>query len=73
MIKNFVFKTAWISSDETDSVWLLASLNRMPPCQNKMHFKRFLDSVLQKSTKLKSWEKEIKEKYKKESIATFFS
>lgn len=39
--------------------------------QNKQHFKRFMDSVLQKTTKLKGLLKDIRANYTKESTATY--
>ena len=38
------------------------------PCQNKVLVKRFMESVLQKSTKLKSLLKDLKDNYTPESI-----
>ena len=40
------------------------------PGQNKLHFKRFLESILAKTTKLKSLRKELHDNYTAESIKT---
>ena len=41
-----------------------------PAPENKQHFKRNMDSILQKTTKLRGLLKELGEKYTKESTAS---
>lgn len=42
----------------------------MLPCQNKQHFKRFMESVLQKSVKFKKLQRELKDNYTAESASS---
>lgn len=47
--------------------WSLISTHFSP--ENKNHFKRFMDSVLSKATKLKTLHKDLKQNYAEESVS----
>ena len=47
---------------------MILGFSLLVPCQNKVLVKRFMESVLQKSTKLKSLLRDLKDNYTPESI-----